>query len=563
MRRAPLRAAFALGALALSLAFASSAFAQGEGFAANAFRPAPTVEDGFALQLPRTLGHLRPSFQLTLDYLHAPVVLGEKDGPDVGNIVDDSVYAHAYAALGLSDRFTLWVGIPVALFQDGDSPTAGPAAFGEPSVAGLGQPEVGGSARLLGKDDKGFQLGLAAALLIPTGNQGRDAFASDDGIGVRSRILAAYKAKLTPVANVGVAYRPKRDFGDTRLGTELTFGAGLHYAVIEPLTLMLEVFGSTGLRSDQAFSSLRTPLEGLLGARYTFEKGIVLGAAGSLGLTQAVGTPDVRALLSVGYAPPRPKPAPPAQPKAAPADPDSDGDGIPNSKDKCPNDPEDFDGFEDEDGCPDLDNDKDGIPDVKDKCPNDPETFNGFEDEDGCPDEKPEVRIEGGQVVMPDPIQFKFDSDVILPQSFPTLQKVADVLRDHPDVQLLSIEGHTSDEGTHEYNMDLSRRRARSVVKWLTQNGVDSKRLTSKGYGLTRPLVPNDSEKNRRLNRRVEFVIAKQDPGAAPAPVPASTNEAVKPAAPTESSEGAGSEEPAGKTRKNKKRPGKSEPKEK
>lgn len=68
---------------------------------------------------------------------------------------------------------------------------------------------------------------------------------------------------------------------------------------------------------------------------------------------------------------------------------DQDGDGIPDDADKCPSEPEDKDGFEDEDGCPDPDNDHDGIPDDKDLCPNAPETFNGFEDEDGCPDRRP------------------------------------------------------------------------------------------------------------------------------------------------------------------------------
>jgi outer membrane protein OmpA-like peptidoglycan-associated protein len=65
---------------------------------------------------------------------------------------------------------------------------------------------------------------------------------------------------------------------------------------------------------------------------------------------------------------------------------DNDGDGIPDSQDQCPNDPEDKDGFQDEDGCPELDNDHDGIPDAQDKCPNDPEDKDGFEDDDGCPD---------------------------------------------------------------------------------------------------------------------------------------------------------------------------------
>ena len=75
-----------------------------------------------------------------------------------------------------------------------------------------------------------------------------------------------------------------------------------------------------------------------------------------------------------------------APPPPPPGPGDKDGDGIPDNVDKCPNDPEDKDGFEDADGCPDLDNDKDGIPDAADKCPNDPEDKDGFEDADGCPD---------------------------------------------------------------------------------------------------------------------------------------------------------------------------------
>lgn len=65
---------------------------------------------------------------------------------------------------------------------------------------------------------------------------------------------------------------------------------------------------------------------------------------------------------------------------------DKDSDGIPDDRDNCPTDPEDKDGFEDTDGCPDADNDLDGIPDVNDKCRNQPEDFDKFQDEDGCPD---------------------------------------------------------------------------------------------------------------------------------------------------------------------------------
>jgi hypothetical protein len=84
---------------------------------------------------------------------------------------------------------------------------------------------------------------------------------------------------------------------------------------------------------------------------------------------------------------------------------DQDNDGIPDVRDKCPNLPEDRDGFEDEDGCPDYDNDKDGIPDSVDVCPNAPEIHNGYKDDDGCPDEVPpnwKPGLQGGTAPAPD-----------------------------------------------------------------------------------------------------------------------------------------------------------------
>ena len=81
------------------------------------------------------------------------------------------------------------------------------------------------------------------------------------------------------------------------------------------------------------------------------------------------------------------KPAPVSAPEPAPGPVDTDGDGLTDDIDRCPTQPEDKDGFQDEDGCPDPDNDNDGIPDVADKCPDQPETKNGYQDEDGCPDQ--------------------------------------------------------------------------------------------------------------------------------------------------------------------------------
>ena len=111
---------------------------------------------------------------------------------------------------------------------------------------------------------------------------------------------------------------------------------------------------------------------------------------------------------------------------------DKDGDGILDNDDKCPEEPEDKDGFDDEDGCPDPDNDADGILDVNDKCPMQPENMNGHEDEDGCPDVKlelVEVNREIGKIEIKQKIFFDFGKASIKVVSFELLNQVAQALQ--------------------------------------------------------------------------------------------------------------------------------------
>ena len=181
---------------------------------------------------------------------------------------------------------------------------------------------------------------------------------------------------------------------------------------------------------------------------------------------------------------------------------DNDGDGIPDTLDKCPNEPEDKDGFQDEDGCPDPDNDGDGIPDIIDKCPNEPETFNNYQDADGCPDEVPAAVKKFTGVI--EGINFKTGSADILPGSYVLLDRAAKVLQDYPDVKL-EISGHTDNRGKADYNRDLSQRRADAVKTYFVTRGVASERLQSIGYGLTRPIANNKTQSGRATNRRTEF----------------------------------------------------------
>lgn len=184
---------------------------------------------------------------------------------------------------------------------------------------------------------------------------------------------------------------------------------------------------------------------------------------------------------------------------------DNDRDGIFDTQDKCPMEPEDRDGFEDQDGCPDNDNDKDGIPDLRDKCPTFAENFNGFKDEDGCPDEKPQI-IEKKMTLRG--VNFKTASAELTEESYAILDKVFESLDAFPQVRI-EIAGHTDFVGDAEYNKQLSHDRANSVRNYLISRGTSPSRLVAAGYGEERPVASNRTASGRAENRRVEITPIK------------------------------------------------------
>ncbi|HEV3030607.1 MAG TPA: OmpA family protein, partial [Polyangia bacterium] len=185
---------------------------------------------------------------------------------------------------------------------------------------------------------------------------------------------------------------------------------------------------------------------------------------------------------------------------------DADKDGVMDDVDKCPNEPEDKDGFEDADGCPDPDNDNDGIPDAKDKCPNEPETINGVDDEDGCPD-KGIVTLKEGELETLTPIFFATDRARVRHAFRPPLDVIAAILKTHPEIGRCAIEGHTDATGPEGWNRKLSLERAKSVVAYLVGKGVDPARVVAIGQGEALPWATNQTEAGRAANRRVIFHI--------------------------------------------------------
>ncbi|MBX3157867.1 MAG: OmpA family protein [Deltaproteobacteria bacterium] len=215
-------------------------------------------------------------------------------------------------------------------------------------------------------------------------------------------------------------------------------------------------------------------------------------------------------------------------------DDDNDHDGIADKIDACPNEPEDRDGFEDDDGCPELDNDKDGLADSIDVCPNEPEDKDGFEDDDGCPDpdndkdgildKDDKCPLEFGVapdgcpkkytlvVVTEKKIELKqtvfFDTNkaTIKAQSFALLDDVALAMRDNPKIKV-EVQGHTDSVGDAAFNLRLSQWRADSVKKYLVGKGIAADRMSAKGFGQGDPIADNRTDQGRAQNRRVEFII--------------------------------------------------------
>jgi OOP family OmpA-OmpF porin len=214
-------------------------------------------------------------------------------------------------------------------------------------------------------------------------------------------------------------------------------------------------------------------------------------------------------------------------PIVVPDDPDRDKDGILNEVDECPDTagieptgcPDtDGDTFVDKvdacpevpgvapKGCPSRDTDGDLVADLDDECVFLPENKNGHEDDDGCPERLPPKLVKFDGVMKG--IEFDFNKDTIRPESEPLLDEAANVLAEFPGVKI-AIVGHTDNVGTEDFNLDLSRRRAEAVKAYLVKKGVDADRITTDGKGPNAPIADNATEEGRAQNRRIEFEITE------------------------------------------------------
>ncbi|MCP5178557.1 MAG: OmpA family protein [Pseudomonadales bacterium] len=214
---------------------------------------------------------------------------------------------------------------------------------------------------------------------------------------------------------------------------------------------------------------------------------------------------------------------------APPAPKDTDGDGVPDAQDKCPNTPpgtavgpdgcerdSDGDGVVDSaDECPGTpagvavdsrgcppDSDGDGVPDYRDACPDTPP--NTQVDERGCPPELSET------VTIDLNLEFDFDSAQLRASHGPEIDEVVAFMRQFPNSSAV-LEGHTDSRGADAYNQRLSERRANAVMNYMIQNGgIAASRLSADGFGESRPIDTNDTDEGRQHNRRVSAQISNK-----------------------------------------------------
>jgi outer membrane protein OmpA-like peptidoglycan-associated protein len=158
------------------------------------------------------------------------------------------------------------------------------------------------------------------------------------------------------------------------------------------------------------------------------------------------------------------------------------------------------------------DRDGDGIPDDVDKCPNEPETFNGYMDEDGCPDACLSIAMPSN-IQFYDKILFAPDSASITKEASEILDAIALAMSHHPEILLVELSGHTDERGDDADALGTSTKRAKAVLDALVSRGVDKKRLRTRGYGKYCPVDPGHHEAAWAKNRRVELVVLRTSDG--------------------------------------------------
>jgi outer membrane protein OmpA-like peptidoglycan-associated protein len=423
---------------------------------------------------------------LWLNYGLNPLVIVDGNGDQSRKLVAGRLGMDLIGSVTLAKPFAIGLGLPFYLFQDGDL---------DPTFAGLGDLRLVPKVELLNDRRSGIGLALVGELRAPTHTGDYSGGARNVSFFPKAVLDHRFLNGIRIGFNLGVLLREGVDYANIREGSEFAYAAALGYRFggIEGRTeIGAELLGGVGLRASDREE---LPLELFGFVRHAFSNEWDLTAGPAVGLVAGYGVPTFRLFVGLRY---------------TPTSHDADQDGISDSEDRCPNDPEDRDGYQDDDGCPeeDPDSDHDGVPDAKDECPNTKETINGIDDDDGCPDTgDPRVIYEHGELKILDAVHFEHGSAELKADSHSLLDQVALTMKANPNVRRMRVEGHTDDTGPEDVNQRLSQQRAESVRRYLIKKGVNPDRVVAKGYGESKPLISGTSDDVRAKNRRVQFVV--------------------------------------------------------
>jgi OOP family OmpA-OmpF porin len=359
------------------------------------WRPSMAPEAGLVLEPAQAPGPWQWNVGAWASYAQMPVVLrSATTGAVAFEPVAHLIGADLVAGIGLGDRSSIGVDVPLYLFQDGTSglpPTI--VSGGKVPSSGIGDVTLLGKGVLLRNDPHGVPLGfgLAAlgALSLPTGE--RTSFQSDGSVTVSLRLLAEYALGVGALsASLGYLLRtaqqtwPDASIGGVTFGDEIPWSVG---ATLRPKGVLPSLdsgdrqswevalhgaLPATPVAPFQAGSARLSPALVALDDRISlghYRDAFVLGGL-DIGLDEAKGVPAIRLVVALGWAP-----------RAH----DRDGDGVRDDVDECPDLAEDKDGIQDEDGCPEDDADGDGILDAQDACPLVPGVWWNDPKKNGCP----------------------------------------------------------------------------------------------------------------------------------------------------------------------------------
>jgi len=481
-----------LSALAILL-LASTALAQPEGLPKFELERLELNPNGRGSLVMGT-GELLPTggFRLSLlgHYQKDPLVLYADRSP-VGSVVGDRAMAHLLVAWAPLRWLELGLHVPLVVWQRGDDLTS--QGLGAPASTGLSTPSVQARVGLLSqRREAPVDLAVELGVGLPVGSV--ETLSRDDTFRFSPRVMVGRRFGLLRAGvEAGALVRPtvtliNDEEVQDEVGNEVRLGAVL-------ATTGTGLRGELNVRGTVPLTRQPMSVELLAGVRLPLGKSVEAYALGGPGFGETPGTPTFRVLLGVALGTPEAE-----TPDASAATRDDDGDGVSNDEDACPREA----GPAGSKGCPVKDTDGDGIIDSVDKCPQ----AAGPAENQGCPPQQEQlVAIQKGKLEIKQAVFFATSKAIIQRRSFRMLDQVARVIRQHPEIEKIVIEGHSDNVGNAEANRKLSLARAQSVKDYLVKKGVEASRLEAKGYGPDRPLLSNATAKGRAANRRVAFTI--------------------------------------------------------